>query len=182
MGLVVLFALVVGAGLVTLQVVLGASGGHHGDLSDGGHDHPGDELGVLSLFASLRFWIFAILGFGLSGTLLHWFARSAELTTGLIGAATGIASGLFASLLFRSLKKSSVGTESRASLAVGKLGRIVVPCGAGCQGQVRVEIAGSSVDLLAEAGDEALAHGDSVVIVDVQENVARVSRLPEELG
>jgi hypothetical protein len=65
---------------------------------------------------------------------------------------------------------------------VGRVGRVVVACGRGTTGQVRVEIGGSSLDLLATTDDETIAHGESVLVEDLRGNIAHVSRRPQELG
>ncbi len=189
MGLAYLFALVVALGVLILQILMGArGGGHHGDLGHAGagahgdHAHaPDGEPAFWTLFLTVRFWIFAALGFGLSGSLLHLFALAHPVLTFGIAAAAGLCSGLFAALAFRMVKRGSTSTEARSSGAVGKLGRVVVPCGRGLTGQVRVELAGSSVDMMATTDDEAIGHGESVIVEEVREGIAHVSRPPAEL-
>lgn len=181
MGLAYLFALVVALGILILQILMG---GRHaqadGDAHDDVHD-AGGEPASWTLLLSLRFWIFAALGFGVSGSLIDLFALASPVVTFLIAALAALASGLFAVVAFRLLRRSSTGTDVRASQAVGRLGRVVVPCGPGLTGQVRVELAGASVDLLATTDGEALAKGEEVLVEDFQEGVARVSRRPSEL-
>ncbi|MEO5730106.1 MAG: hypothetical protein ABI134_19580, partial [Byssovorax sp.] len=88
MGLVYLASLVIGLGVLLVQVAFGGRDAEHGlghmagpvdgagaDAS-GEHEllkagHPGDD-GPLALVLSFRFWVFALLGFGLSGSLLHF--------------------------------------------------------------------------------------------------------------
>jgi membrane protein implicated in regulation of membrane protease activity len=191
MGLAYLFALVVALGVLILQIVMGGrGGGHHGDLGHaghGGHGHasgthaPDGEPALWTLFLTLRFWIFAALGFGLSGSLLHLFALAHPILTFGIAAAAGLCSGLFAALAFRVIKRGSTSTEARSSGAVGKLGRVVVPCGRGLTGQVRVELAGSLVDLMATTDDEVIGHGEPVIVEEVRQGIAHVSRPPAEL-
>jgi len=186
MGLAYLFALVVALGMLALQIAAGARGaGQHDDLAPAGHDHDdaaADELGFWTVLLSLRFWTFFALGFGLSGSLIHFFALAPPLANFIVAAVAGIASGLFATLAFRALRKSSAGTEARASQAAGRIGRVLVPCAPGVMGQVRVELGGGSVDLLATTEDYDLAKGEAVLVEEVRENVARVSRKPDELG
>jgi membrane protein implicated in regulation of membrane protease activity len=203
MALVYLFALVVALGVLLLQVLMGGrGGGHHGefghavhvhaggDHAGGAHGHahgqkPGADQGETAfwtLFLSFRFWIFAALGFGLSGSLLHLFALAHPIATLFIASGAGLASGLFASMAFRTLRRGSAGTEARSSVAVGKVGRVVVPCGKGLTGQIRVELAGSSVDLMATTDDDSISKGEAVLVEDLREGVAHVSRRPSELG
>jgi membrane protein implicated in regulation of membrane protease activity len=189
MGVAYLAALVAALGVLVVQVFAGSHGGHHGDL---GHGHAGgehhahgaaaDEAAVWTMFLSLRFWLFAALGFGLSGSLLHYLTSVPEGTAVVIAIVTGLASGLFAALAFRALRRGSATTEARSSAAVGKVGRVVVACGRGATGKVRIEIGGSSVDLMATTDDDAIANGEEVLVEDLHDGVARVSRKPGELG
>jgi membrane protein implicated in regulation of membrane protease activity len=189
MGHAYLFALVVSLGVLMVQIVAGArGGGHHGDLGSGaghGHGHHGaadGDAGFWTLFLSLRFWTFAALGFGLSGTLLHRLVLADPVVALAVASVMGVGSGLFAAMAFRMLRRGSGGTEAAASQASGRVGRVLVPITKGAAGQVRVEIGGSSVDLLATTDEEEIGHGEAVIVEDVHENVARVSRRPHELG
>ena len=134
------------------------------------------------MFLSIRFWTFFALGFGMSGSLIHYLALAPAIATFLIAAFAGIGSGAFAALAFRALKRSAPSTEVRTSQAVGRVARVVVPVSRGTQGQVRIEIGGNSVDLLATTEEDAIARGEAVIVKDVQGNVARVSRRPDELS
>ena len=59
---------------------------------------------------------------------------------------------------------------------------MVVPCGLGLTGQVRVEIGGSSVDLMATTDDPEIARGESVLVEDLRDGVAHPPLRPAELG
>jgi membrane protein implicated in regulation of membrane protease activity len=199
MGLVYLFALVVGLGTLLVQIAMGLKGDAHAEgepeLEAGGHDghegHAGSkdvvkavdsgEASALSLFLSTRFWIFASLAFGMSGSLIHVFELAGTIATLVIASLTGIGSGLFAVLAFRAIKRAANTTTSHTSDAVGQVGRVLVACGKGRKGQVRVELRGHSVDLLATTDDEAIARGELILVEDVQGGVAHVSRRPPEL-
>lgn len=199
MGLVYLFALVVGLGTLLVQIAMGLKGDAHAEaepeLEAGGHGHhaghtgtkdvskavDSGEAGALSLFLSTRFWIFASLAFGMSGSLIHVFELAGWIPTLVIASLAGIGSGLFAVLAFRAVKRAANTSMSHASDAVGQIGRVLVACGKGRQGQVRVELRGHSVDLLATTDDEAIARGELILVEDVQGGVAHVSRRPPEL-
>src|SRR5688572_6749608 len=138
MGLVYLFSLVVGLGILVVQVAMGGkdAGGGPGAHAAHGGDHVGDgheieagadgpvhadagskdidkelgvdaEAGAFALFFSTRFWIFASLAFGMSGSLITLFEFASPLATALIAAVAGFSSGLFAVLAFRAVKRSS---------------------------------------------------------------------------
>src|SRR6476646_1569696 len=98
MGLLYLFALVAGLGILLVQIgfgrahdVHGGGGGGHGhghgnvgrDVGTAGKYIEGDE-GVVGLFLSTRFWVFAALGFGLSGALLHYVSTVGPILTFLL--------------------------------------------------------------------------------------------------
>ncbi len=170
-------ALVAGLGILVAQLIMGD---HHG-----GHD--GELLAVaddaVALFLSSRFWVFFALAFGLSGTLLSALALAPPAAVGAVAGAAGLAAGLFASLAFRALRRGAVRTSADAGEAVGHTGRVLVACGKGGVGKVRVVLKGQSVDLLATTDEEAgLGRGDDVLVESVRGEVARVSPRPEELA
>lgn len=194
MGLVYLAALVVGLGILLVQVLSGGNdGGHslgHGVGHAGGaahsHDltkagHPGED-GPLAVVLSFRFWIFALLGFGFSGSLLHFLALAGAGTAAIVASGAGIASGAFAALAVRAVARSSAQSSTNLSEAVGREARVLVACARGRHGQVRIALRGQSVDLLASTDEESIARGEAVLIEDVHDGVAQVSRRPPELG
>jgi membrane protein implicated in regulation of membrane protease activity len=152
------------------------------DLGIGGKDlqHDG-ETSALALFLSTRFWIFASLAFGMSGGLIHVFALAGTITTFIIAALSGFASGLFAVLVFQAIKRSSTPTSPSSSDAIGQIGRVLVTCKRGGMGKVRVELRGHSVDMLATTDDTEIRRGEQILIEDVDGHTARVSRRPPEL-
>lgn len=186
MGIVYLASLIVGLGVLVVQLAMGGKSGDHVDADgdDGGHD--GKELShgsdFVSLFLSTRFWIFASLAFGLSGSLIHFLALASVLATALIAGGAGVGSGLFASLAFRAVKRAATSTNAATTDAVGQVGRVLVGVTKGKVGQVRVELKGQSVDMLATTDDDELTRGESVLVEDVRGHVAHVSRRPPELA
>jgi membrane protein implicated in regulation of membrane protease activity len=205
MGLVYLFALVVSLGLFLLQAVMagggegdagGDHGGDHGDHggehgaegeahgeADGKGDHgPGGEHGALALLSSTRFWTFFALGFGLSGSLLHYLDLAGGIMTAIVAVSAGLGAGLFASFAFRAVKRAEVGSTASISDAVGRTGKVLIAIGPGKVGQIRVELKGHSVDLLATTDEGELARGEAVLVEAVEGNTARVCRRPAELA
>ena len=185
MGLVYLASLVVGLGVLVVQVALGGRTGSHDFGHAGGHDlakvgHAGDD-GPLAVVLSFRFWIFALLGFGLSGSLLHYLNLAAPAATAMLAGAAGIASGAFAALVVRAVARSSASSSVNLSEAIGREARVLVACGSGRTGQVRIALRGQSVDLPAVTSDESIARGEPVLIEDVRDGVAQISRRPREL-
>ena len=187
MGAVYLASLVVGLGVLLLQVAMGGKGdpADHDAGVEGkeiGKSIDAHDAGVVALFLSTRFWIFTMLGFGLSGGLIHALSLAGPIFTFLIAATSGLSSGIFASLAFRAVKRTSTSTTLTTSDAVGQVGRVLVACGKGKTGQVRVALRGHSIDLLATTDDPEIPRGEQVLVEDVQASVARVSRRPAELA
>lgn len=200
MGLLYLFALVTGLGILLVQVAFGkmhggggGGDGGGGDGGDGGGGAGGKDVGakdlgiegdegVVGLFLSTRFWVFTALGFGLSGALLSYVSTVGPILTFVVAFAAGISSGLFAALTFRVASKTGVSSTAHASHAVGRVGRAVAAVQKGSMGKVRIELQGQVVDFLATTDDELIARGDAVLIEDMKDGVAHVSRRPSELG
>ena len=239
MGLAYLFALVVGAGILLFQAVMGSKdtdGGGDADHdlhvdadhdlhidadhdlhidadadgeldadADGeldadhevGADHDpnfhahgetgdGKELSVggafVALFLSTRFWIFASLGFGLCGSLLTYlFSGVSSIAAAVTAIMAGVLSGLGAALAFRALKRTASAPATDTRSARGSVGKVLVPCTKGGTGQVRIELGGQSVDLLAKTTELRIERGDYVVVEEVEGEIAHVCKAPPEL-
>ena len=164
---------------------------HAGDVDvDGDGDvdaHTDQELSwtgadFLALFLSIRFWIFACLGFGLGGTILHFLTRVPDVPTAITASVLGLVSGLIASLTFQMLKRTASSTAEHAMLAVGRVGRVIVPVPETGIGKIRVQLSGQSVDLIARTSTGLrIETGDIVVIEDLDGEIAQVSKAPQEL-
>jgi hypothetical protein len=193
-GVLYLAALIAALGILAIQLFshgdaggdvdgdvaghLGADGGDHATLSS----HPGAaDHGGLAILVSLRFWTFALLAFGLVGVLL-WFLRlSGPIATFVLATSMGLGSGALASLTFRILARGQISSGGELDDVVGKLGRILVTPQGASYGKVRIEVRGQIHDYLAKTVDVELAPGTFVVIDDVREGVAHVSRAPDDL-
>jgi membrane protein implicated in regulation of membrane protease activity len=202
MALVYLFSLVVASGVLLVQIAMGGKGdadGASGDASgpNDAHGGGGKALGkdlsgagkglgdagdVVAFFLSLRFWIFTLLAFGLSGSLLNLFDLASPLIVFLLAASSGLCSGLFAALAFRFVARSSASSTGDANLASGSIGRVLVPVSKGKVGKIRIVLKGQSVDLMARTDEEDLGRGDDVLVEEVEEGVAKVSKRPSELA
>jgi membrane protein implicated in regulation of membrane protease activity len=187
MGLLYLFALIAGLGILLVQVAFGRLHGgdaHHDgvgrDIGTNGSHIEGDE-GAVGVFLSTRFWVFTALGFGLSGALLDNITTVGPILTFLIAFPTGLTSGVTAMLAFRMIRKGSVTSTAHASHAVGKVGRAVASCQKGSLGKVRIELQGQVVDFLATT-DDSIARGEEVLIEDMKDGVAHVSKRPADLA
>jgi len=148
----------------------------HGD-----GDHDLGLGGFVALFLSIRFWVFTSLGFGLSGTLLHYLTEVGAAATLATAIVMGLVSGLAVATAFRALKRTSGHAAENTHSAVGRVARVILPCDDNTTGKVRIELAGHSVDLMARTTGLRIEQGDMVVIEEVEDEVAQVSRAPDEL-
>jgi membrane protein implicated in regulation of membrane protease activity len=169
-------ALVAALGVVALQIFSG-----HGDTA--GHDVHGadhDNDGFGTFFASLRFWSFLLLAFGLVGTMLTLFHLAGPIVTFVLALGSGAISGVFAVSVIRRLLTKSASSNVRVDDVIGKIGRVIVPLATAGRGKVRVEIKGSMVDYVARA-DESLDEGESIIVEEVDGSEVVVIRAPKEL-
>jgi membrane protein implicated in regulation of membrane protease activity len=201
MGYAYLFALIVGLGILTVQVLLGSKDGDAGKDVDGIKDvdgakeietgkdlvHAGAEGGgltgadLLAMFASVRFWVFGMLAFGLSGSLLTYLSDVPAFLTAIVASGLGVGSGLGASVSWRLLNRGSGRLTEDKRAAVGRLARVLVPVSEGGVGKVRIELSGQTVDLMARTTGGGLERGDQVLIEDIDGEIAQVSRAPDEV-
>ncbi len=177
---VFLGALVVGLGALALQVF----GGHDGDVH-GGDVHPSDVHAdggsPLLVFASLRFWAFAILAFGLVGTLLLVLGFASPLTAAVIAAVFGVVAGFVAASVVQRLMTKGASSHGQESDLIGLVGRVVVPpAAASGVGKARLKVKATYVDYVVKSS-EPLDEGESVIVEEVDQGTLVVSRVPKEL-
>jgi len=150
---------------------LDASSGATGGVAD-----------LVTLFLSIRFWVFFCLGFGLGGTLLTYLTGVGPTATAITASGLGVVSGLMAAMAFRTLKRTaSQAVENTTRAAMGKVARVVVPPHGERLGKVRIELSGQTFDLLARTKGARIDIGENVIIEEVEGEMAIVSRAPKEL-
>jgi membrane protein implicated in regulation of membrane protease activity len=175
-----LAALVAALGAFAVQL----AGGHHdaagGHDAQGSADH-GHEASAWSLVASVRFWSFSLLAFGLVGTAMTVLGLAGALMTTLLATASGIASGLFAASVIRNLTSRPATSHVQSKDVVGCIGRVLVPLVPGGRGKIRVELKGTVVDYVARSG-ETVDAGETVVVLEADASELVVSRAPKELA
>lgn len=191
MGTVYVAALIVGLGTVLLQIAL-SSGGADADAHVPGGDvhvdtgadaHSGPDLaGFFALFMSLRFWVFALLAFGLTGTISTWLGLASAPVTLVASLALGLGSGFLAAWVVHALRRSTVGSSASSDDVVGAVGRVLLPCGRDKVGKIRVQLRGQSLDMLAQTDNEELPVGTVVLVETMRDNRVVVSRAPDELS
>lgn len=135
----------------------------------------------MPIFLSLRFWTFTFLAFGLSGSLIHYLDLANSAVTLGVAIALGLGAGLLASLTFRALAGAEANSGATARDAVGQVGRVMIPLSKGARGKIRIELKGQTVDYVATTDDEQLEEGQMVMIEEMRETTAHVSRAPIEL-
>ncbi len=180
---VYIFALIVGGLLLGASLILGGHADHaveaHGEVA-----HPaaaGDPQGIESFLLSMlsaRFWTFFAAFFGLTGLVLDGFGVIASpLLAAVLAVAMGLFAGMFASWLVRVMTAESSNSAVVSTDYVGKSGRLLVGFGPGATGKVRVEVKGSTIDLLCTAMDEGTYEvHDEVLVVEMDGTRAKVAR------
>lgn len=169
-------ALVIGLGTLLVQLLGGHDTGGH-DV--GGHD-AGAHDGPLLFIASLRFWAFALLAFGLVGTMLIAFGFAGTLESAIIATVAGLASGFVAHTVVRRLQGPGTSSVGSSKDVIGQVGRVIVPPSNESRGKVRVSVRGSFVDYVARS-DETLEADEAVVVEEMDGGEVVVSRAPKEL-
>jgi membrane protein implicated in regulation of membrane protease activity len=187
-GIVYLAALVLGLGSILVQLFSGGDGDaddhefHTGGDGDAdGHDHAHGSLGFLPIFLSLRFWTFALMTFGIIGTLLRFLKLSDPVTTALLSSGAGLAAGFTAGWLFRALHKAETTSGATSTDAVGQVGRVLIPWSREQRGKVRIELRGQTVDLIATSDEAQLGEGELVLVEEVRGSTLHVSRATQDL-
>lgn len=196
-GAIYLGALVLGLGTIVAQMLMAGHGDAdgdidaHGEVDLDGHGDPGGDSHAIqphhpaadfvALFLSIRFWTFALMAFGIAGTIQHYLFDSDTLTTLVSSVVLGFGSGALAAWVFRAVAASSTTSGTLSDDLVGQVGRVMLPCSPGQQGKVRLEVKGQLIEYLATA-DDALAVGNAVMVEEVRGNVVHVSGAPDTLA
>jgi membrane protein implicated in regulation of membrane protease activity len=183
-------------GLLFGGVLLGASvfGGHgdhggHGDAHAGGNGHDHDhahgshpQQNPLLPLLSLRFWAFASAFFGLAGLALTFAGGLGAVLTPLLAGGVGVGCGYGSSRLLSSLARKPVGLLGGADAHVGREAKVLLPIAPGQRGKIRLQIGGTSTDMVAEteaAGQ--LRPGETALVVGMRGTVALVEISPAAL-
>lgn len=149
--------------------------GLHTDLA-GTH---GSIAGLFTAFLSLRFWTFFAAFFGLTGLVLDGLNLvSGQVVPFGLATAMGIFTGYGAVSVLRYFASSETGAAADSADYVGKSARVMLPIATGTTGKVRLQLKGTTVDLLATSDEEtSFAAGDEVLIIQMKETTAVVAGL-----
>lgn len=176
---VYLFAAAAGVPLIVWFLL---AGGEEGDTGDGGSDNIG---GVMLRLLPLSTIAMVLATFGVTGLLLGAVGTGGGVT--FLGAASSaVVGGSLNSVVFRYLRRSDSTAAMGDDELRGAIGRVVVPVAANRRGRVAVSAGGQQLYLSARGlpGDSSgdLEVGASVVVVEIEDGVATVTRLDAELA
>jgi hypothetical protein len=167
MWLLYLLALILGGGILLVQLVAGSD--DH-DVDHGPHPYEGPGL------LSVRSATYGLFTFGVVGGVLHvlGLARPGLALAG--GLVTGALTTFFVGLTFKRLSDPNATGEASLHEVEGGSGRVLVACSRGSRGKIRVMLKGQQVDMLATTDDESIPVGTDVLVVEVRDDVAHVVR------
>lgn len=154
----------------------GAQAQHFDHGVDGAH---GTVAGLFTAFLSLRFWMFFLAFFGLTGLVLDGLDLVERPTIALVAAlAMGLLTGQTTVAVFRRLSHGDTSTAASASDYVGRSGRVLVGFGPGAVGKLRLSLKGTTVDVLATTEDERpFAAGEEALVIAMHDTTALVARV-----
>lgn len=149
------------------------------DLHADGHAGGEGSLAALAgSWRSLRFWTFFAAFFGAAGAALDGLelVEPPMLTLGL-AVVTGLVVGQGAVVVFRAVGHRDVGTVPSEADYVGKTARVLLSLDREQAGKIRLQLHGTSVDLLATTtDDDEFGVGDEALIIAMDGTRAVVSR------
>jgi hypothetical protein len=168
-----LAATILGGTLLTASLVTG----HHGASHELEHQHGSEQGGVLAAFVlSLRFWTYLLAFGGASGFLLHKVAHLGEPLALALSLLVGAASGIGAQIAIHKLTQDGqAGVVSPREL-VYRLGTLLLPASPGVPSRVRLTINNQTVDLTAVTEDVSIAAREEVLVLEIKDGVALVTR------
>jgi membrane protein implicated in regulation of membrane protease activity len=130
------------------------------------------------LFLSLRFWVFFLTFFGLTGLLLE-LAGSGTLLSTLLALPTGLALGVGAAVVFRRLRDQTVTSALTNDELVGAEAKVLLPVGVSAPGKVRLQLRGMTIDRIAFAeGEGVIERGQRALVIAVRGDKLLVSKAP----
>ncbi|WP_106089842.1 NfeD family protein [Enhygromyxa salina] len=142
--------------------------------ADAGHDAHGDIGGFFGVFGSMRFWTFFAAFFGLTGLVLDGLDLATEYAALGLAIGVGFTTGWAAVTVIRRLSANDTGVVAGVGDYVGKSGEVLISAGPGRLGKIRIELMGTTVDVLAESDDELISRGEQALILEMRGNKAIV--------
>lgn len=169
MWLIYLVALIVGGGVLVLQMASGV--GHHFD--HGIDHHPGGPV-----MLSPRAVTFGLMAFGMVGTPAQMLGLLSPVATFVVAALSGIGGAVLSGLTLQRLGDPAASGAASLQEARGQTGRVIVACVPGSRGKVRLSLKGMTVDVVAVSQTE-IPVGATAWILDVHDDVAEVEPAEE---
>lgn len=166
----------------------GLDGGFDADADIGAGE--GSVATTLASVISIASLAFFLAFFGSVGLIAGWTGASA-VTTFVLALALGLAGAGIYSVAFGWLRRNSNSSELSTRDITGRVGRIAVPIRADSRGRITVQFGDERIQLSAVMADLAdqndpvpapLDVGDPVLVLDVENGVARVSPVDPELA
>ena len=185
-GVLLLGSLVGGHHHADAEAGASLDGGHHaGDAHQHAHDQqdshdaPSAYLWFIRPLLSVRFWIFGVTFFGLTGSVLDGFRLAGPGVIAVIAIVLGLVTGYLAARLFQSLARQTVGELDPHGAQLGREGRLLLPVSKSQRGKMRLVVGGVATDLIVETDNEAtIPAGTTVLVVGMRGTVALVERSP----
>ncbi|MCA9661013.1 MAG: NfeD family protein, partial [Myxococcales bacterium] len=135
---------------------------------------------ALGFLTSLRFWTFFSTFFGITGAVFEGFALMSAIPALVLAIGMGLTSGIAATSILRRLADDTTGVAASERDYVGQTGRVLVPIRRGGLGKIRLQLKGTTVDILATCDDDSvLDPGDLALIIEMRETTAVVVRQGE---
>lgn len=191
---VYLAALIFGLGVFAVQMFFTASDADPpatGLVDAGGHglaeadlhsaSHAASHGDWASIFTSLRFYMFAAIGFGVVGAPVTWLGLGTPTLTLIAAFCTALVVGTGAALGFRLLGRQTLSSGVGAPELVGHVGRVLLACEKGRRGKVRLNVRGQIIDFIATTEEARLAPGTAVIVQEVHAERLVVCAAPIEL-
>ncbi len=147
-----------------------------GDVASGGGFSAGDLI-------SLRAVLLLAAAFGLTGVLLHYLG-TAEPLAAMLAAVTGLVVAVGGTYTIKTIGQAHVSADTGVdALLIGRTARVVVPFGVEDRGAVVVTTGAGRHRVRASSlgGPDTFAPGDEVVVVQMEDGIARVVRPGGEL-
>jgi hypothetical protein len=146
-----------------------------GDLGDHGQ-------GAASRVFSIRTVVYALFGFGATGTILTQLGVGmlTSLTFAVLG---GLASGALVSMVFHFLVRTDSGAHPGDESLLGLTGAVTLPLAEGRPGLVAVERGDRRLSLRALPHSSARGNPEEwtqVIVVEIERGIARVAPLEAE--
>jgi membrane protein implicated in regulation of membrane protease activity len=153
------------------------AGGEGHELSAAGAEAAGASFSDFWLpFFSVRFWVFFLCFFGLTGSVFSLLYLAGKWATLGTSVAVGLVTGFAAAYVMQRLKRSPAGVVvPDASDFRGLEGVALLPIEATSKGKIRLERRGQLVDLVARVdSDVRIDKDDRVLVIEITDNEALV--------